>query len=117
MNKTDSPAASERELITPVGRRVQRVVRAHWEHGRRTHGYWCDVTGQRIGYVGLGHPAFWDKLYRWGLDAWGYSKPSQIRKTLRGAKAAVERAAEEAAFRPNEIWMEFFRNVSRNYSV
>lgn len=60
---------------------------AHWERGYRMHGYWCN--GHRIGFVGLPHNAR-------GLMVHGYSYGVGVRtighrKTLRAAKANVER--------------------------
>ncbi len=61
---------------------------AHWEHGYRTHGYWDDETGKRLGAVGLQRHGHHD-VYRCWTDAasnrvWEY-------KTLRAAKRRVER--------------------------
>ena len=69
-------------------------VQAHWEHGYRCHGYWCDKTGDRLGFVGLGPPGVWDKVYRERMDRWMHTRPTEEYKTLKTAKQAVENHAK-----------------------
>ena len=68
-------------------------IQAHWEHGYRCHGYWCDKTGARLGFVGLGPPGVWDKIYRVRMDRWMHTRPTEEYKTLSAGKRAVEKHA------------------------
>ena len=79
----------------------QRMVRAHWEHGYRTHGYWSDVSKKRLGAVGIGPRKLWDGIYRWWLDSRKHTDAAGEAKTLKAAKAAVERAVAAEQQRPN----------------
>ncbi len=68
-----------------------RLANAHWEHGHRVHGLWCDVSGKRLGAVGIGPTRLWDGKYRWHLDdGRSHTEPSREEATLARAKKATE---------------------------